>query len=221
MKILALETSGKTFSVALVEDKIVKIFNYFDYNHMHSEMIVLLVERMLKDYNITYKDIDKFAVCMGPGSFTGIRVAMTVVKILSQVLKKPVVSVDSLTILENSFPKIKGYKIIAAIDALRNEVYVKKNGKVVIEKIESFIKRNKKYKNKIIVAGSAAIVYKDLIKKYLGKGSVVLPLKSNMVRADILGILADDMEGESYLKIAPLYLRKSWAEESKSRTLKR
>lgn len=214
MKILAVETSGKTFSIALNDDgKTVAEF-FYDCGHIHSEMLIPSIERLLNDTGNIYKDIDKFAVSTGPGSFTGIRVGMTAVKTFSQTLGKPVVAIDTLSVLEKSF-KIKNIKIVPAIDALRNEVYVKSGKKVIIKSIDSFIKGLKPYKNKVLIIGNAAIVYKAEISKTLGAYSVSLPEDFNMPKASVLGMLAKSEKGSSFDKIEPLYIRRSWAEESK------
>ena len=215
MKILAVETTGKVFSVALNEDGIATASFIYERGHIHSEMIVPAIERILKDTGNTYKDIDKFAVSSGPGSFTGIRVGMTAVKTLGQTLKKPVVCVDALSILEKSFVVLKGVKLVAAIDALRDEVFVKSAKGIVIKNINDFIKENKKYKNKIMVIGSGAEVYKEKLSKALGEFSVSLPHTFNIPKASVLADMAQFEKGGSYLKAEPLYIRKSWAEESK------
>jgi tRNA threonylcarbamoyladenosine biosynthesis protein TsaB len=214
MKILAVETSGKTFSVALNSDGKTTAEFFYDCGHIHSEMLVAAVERILKDTATAYRDVDKFAVCAGPGSFTGIRVGMTAVKTFAQSLNKPVVAADALTILEKSL-EIKNIEAVAAIDALRNEVYVKSGKKVVIKEIDSFVNGLKKYKNKILVAGNAAYVYKEKLSKSLGKHSVSLPESFHMPRASVLALLARSEQGISFDKIEPLYIRRSWAEESK------
>ncbi len=216
MKILAVETSGKTFSIALNDNgKTVAEF-FYDNGHIHSEMIVPAIEKILKDTGNDYKNIDSFAVSTGPGSFTGIRVGMTAVKTLAQTLKKPVIAVNSLEILEKAFD-IKGLKIIAAIDALRDEVYVKSGNNVAIKSIEAFCKSLKKYKNKVLVAGNAAISYKAVILKHLGASAVSLPESFLFPKASVLGTLAQKMNGESFSKTEPLYIRRSWAEESKQK----
>jgi tRNA threonylcarbamoyladenosine biosynthesis protein TsaB len=214
MKILAVETSGKTFSIALSSEGRIAAEFFYDYGHIHSEMIVPAMERILKDTQNTYKDIDKFAVSTGPGSFTGIRVGMTAVKTFAQSLNKPVVAFDALSVLEKSL-EIKNIKISAAIDALRNEVYVKSGGKIVIKDIDSFINGLKKYKNKILIIGSAASVYKEKLSKELGKYSVSLPESFHMPKASALAFLAQNEPGISFNKAEPLYIRRSWAEETK------
>lgn len=215
MKILAVETSGKTFSVALLEDTFVKAASYYNCGHIHSEMLIPAIEKILIDTKTTYKDIDKFAVSTGPGSFTGIRVGMTAVKTLAQILNKPVVAIDTLTILEKSITAAGNIIAVPVIDALRNEVYVKKGKIIAIESVDKFIKENKNNKNKIMLIGNGALVYKDLFLKHLGKTSVILPEINHMPKASVLGSMACNIKGENFMKIKPLYIRKSWAEESK------
>lgn len=214
MKILAVETSGKTFSVALNDNgKTVAEF-FYDCGHIHSEMLIPSIERLLKDTGNTYRDIGKFAVSTGPGSFTGIRVGMTAVKTFAQSLDKPVVSVDTLTVLEK-LPAIKNIKVVPAIDALRDEVYVKSGKKIIIKSIDTFLNGLKTHKNKVLITGNAAIVYKDKISKALGSYAVSLPEYFHMPKASVLGMLAQTEKGSSFDEIEPLYIRRSWAEENK------
>ncbi|MDR2251721.1 MAG: tRNA (adenosine(37)-N6)-threonylcarbamoyltransferase complex dimerization subunit type 1 TsaB [Endomicrobium sp.] len=217
MKILAVETSGKAFSAALNENSVTIASYYYEYGHIHSEIIIPIVERLLKDTNISIESIDKFAVSAGPGSFTGIRVGMTAIKTFAQILNKPTTAVDSLTILENSVIEIKGVKIVAAIDALRNEVYVKQKNEVIIKNIDLFIKDSKKYKNKILVIGNASEIYREKFVKSFGEYSVSLPHIMNMPKAEVLASLACNLPNSTYTDIKPLYIRRSWAEEIKKK----
>jgi tRNA threonylcarbamoyl adenosine modification protein YeaZ len=217
MKILAVETSGKAFSAALNENRVTIAACYYEYGHIHSEIIIPVVERLLKDTNISIESIDKFAVSAGPGSFTGIRVGMTAIKTFAQILNKPITAVDSLTILENSVIEIKGIKIVTAIDALRNEVYIKQNNEVIIKNIDLFIKDLKKYKNKILVIGNASEIYREKFVKSLGEYSVSLPHMMNMPKAEVLAYLACNLQNSTYTDIKPLYIRRSWAEEIKKK----
>jgi tRNA threonylcarbamoyladenosine biosynthesis protein TsaB len=218
MKILAIETSGKTFSLALNENEKTIASFYYDNGHIHSEMITPAIEKLLKDTGNSFETIDKFAVSAGPGSFTGIRVGMTAVKVFAQALNKPVTSLDALSVLEKSFIKVKAIKTVAAIDAFRDEVFVKNNGKIIIKSIDSFIKDFKKYKNKILVIGNAAIVYRKQLAKELGNFSLSLPYYMHMPTAQNLATLAYySKKSASYSKIEPLYIRRSWAEETKKK----
>jgi tRNA threonylcarbamoyladenosine biosynthesis protein TsaB len=215
MKILAIETSGRTFSAALNEDGRHVASFYYDCGRIHSEMIIPSMERLLRDTGNVFQNIDKFAVSTGPGSFTGIRIGMTAIKTFAQTLNKPVVAIDTLSILEKSFVERKGIKTVPAIDALRCEVYVKDGEKIVIKNIDLFIKDLKKYKNKVLVIGDAAISYKEKLSKRLGKYSVSLPYIMHMPKAQMLAVMAyHSAKGMDYTKIRPLYIRRSWAEET-------
>jgi tRNA threonylcarbamoyladenosine biosynthesis protein TsaB len=217
MKILAVETSGKAFSAALNENTTTIASCYYEYGYIHSEMITPSIERLLRDTNNSIKDIDKFAVSAGPGSFTGIRVGMTAIKTFAQILDKPAIAIDSLTILENSVTKTKGTKIIGAIDALRNEVYVKHKNKIIIKDVDQFIKDLKKYKTKVIIIGNATEIYREKFIKNFSKYSILLPHTMNMPKAEVLAYLAYNTPNSSYSDIKPLYIRRSWAEEIKKK----
>lgn len=214
MKILAIDTSGETLSVAISNDLKIVAEYFYNAGKIHSDVIIPLVNKILKDVNWELKDIDKFALSCGPGSFTGIRVAMAVIKTLAQTLNKPVVCIDSLSVLENQL-KLKDVKVVAAIDALRDEVYVKQKNEVIILSVEKFVKNLKKYKNKIFVIGNASTVYSKIFVKELGKQSVSLPQKLNYPQASTLCLMAHNIDGVDFKKIEPLYVRKSWAEEKK------
>ena len=214
MKILAIETSGETLSVAISNDLTIVAQYFYNAGKIHSDIIIGLVNKILKNVGWEIKDIDKFALSCGPGSFTGIRVSMAVIKTLAQTLNKPVVCIDTLSVLENQL-KLKDVKVIAAIDALRNEDYVKQKNEVIILPIEKFVKKYKKYKNNIFVIGNASMVYSKIFIKELGKQSVSLPQTLNYPQASTICLMAHNLAGANFSKIEPLYVRKSWAEEKK------
>jgi tRNA threonylcarbamoyladenosine biosynthesis protein TsaB len=212
VKILAIETSGLSLSVAVGENSKVVLEYFFNVGMIHSETLIPTIEKLLHEVNWQIEDIDKFAVSCGPGSFTGIRVGMTTVKTLAQTLNKPVVSVDCLSILEESI-KLPKIKIVSAIDALRNEMFIKQNKGIVIVSVEKFIEKNKKYKNNIILVGNAITAHKKILSKHLGNLAVSLPDKFHFPMASTLALMAENIKGKSFKEIEPLYVRKSWAEE--------
>ena len=212
MKILAIESSGSSLSIAISENSNILTEYFYNAGKIHSDVLVPLAEKIIKDAKWELKDIDKFAVSCGPGSFTGIRVAMSVIKTLAQTLNKPIVSVDTLDILQNQL-SIKNIKIVPAIDALRNEVYVKEKEKIVIVPIETFVKKLKKYKDKIIIIGNAVTAYNKILSKELGKSSVSLQPNLHFPKASTLALMAETVEGTSFKNVEPVYGRKSWAEE--------
>ncbi|MBN1823887.1 MAG: tRNA (adenosine(37)-N6)-threonylcarbamoyltransferase complex dimerization subunit type 1 TsaB [Endomicrobiales bacterium] len=213
MKILAIETSGSTFSVA-VSDNGRLISEFFWHSEFrHSERLIPAIKRMLAEIKWELKDIERIAVSTGPGSFTGVRVGIACARTLAQGLGVSISSLDTLELLAVSAPKGK-YRVLPVIDALREEVYVR-SGAVRIVKLEDFLKKLKKTKGNILPVGNAVISNERKFSKTLGKRMVVIPESMHYPRAGILAEKAPLLKAVNYEKIKPLYVRKSWAEENK------
>ncbi len=211
MKILAIETSGKTLGLALADGGNVVGEIFLEAGHTHSERILPELEKLLKKARVQLADIDKIAVSVGPGSFTGIRIGLVCARVLAQELKIPLVGVDTLTILESAV-KTPGVKAVAAIDALRNEVYVRTTKSIEIQTAEKFFEALAKRKTPAVVAGNAAIVHAEFLKNL--KLTTAGP-DHMYPRAGTLALLAEKLKGQKYDKVLPVYVRKSWAEESR------
>ena len=80
MKILALETSAKSVSVAVVENGAVLASAYQNMGLTHSVTLMPLLDSMLKNAGLTAKDMSLIAVAAGPGSFTGLRIGVSAAK---------------------------------------------------------------------------------------------------------------------------------------------
>lgn len=101
MKILAVDTSSKNCSVAIVEVDENKNFNVIveknsDDEKTHSQKLMPLVDSALKENNLSLNDINLLACCLGPGSFTGIRIGIATVKAFADAKNIPTVGVTSL-----------------------------------------------------------------------------------------------------------------------------
>ena len=125
MLILAVDTSGKEGSLALVR---------FDRNEQHtlglvaieggtfSAQLVPQIAALLQKHHLSKRDIDAFAVASGPGSFTGLRVGLAAIKALAETLHKPIAAVSLLEALVQDMTAVEG-QAIAVMDAGRGEVY--------------------------------------------------------------------------------------------------
>ena len=122
MKILALETSAKAVSAAVVENGKVLCSGYQDTGLTHSRTLMPIVEHILKNTGMTMAQIDAVAVAAGPGSFTGIRIGVSAAKGLAFAIEKPTVSVSVLAAMARNVAFRDGL-IICAMDARRNQVY--------------------------------------------------------------------------------------------------
>lgn len=122
MKILALDSSAAVASVALCEDdSLISEFSLCDQNK-HSETLLPMLESMLKLAGIELSDIDLFAVTNGPGSFTGIRIGISLIKGLAFGSGKPCIGVPTLEALAYNLSGEDGL-ICPVMDARRGQVY--------------------------------------------------------------------------------------------------
>lgn len=155
MKILAIDTSTTHSSCSVMEDN--NIVGDFSINQSmsHNEILLVMVDEVLKKLNIDIEDIDLFVAVTGPGSFTGIRIGVTVVKALAMALNKPIVAVNTLEAL--SFGVFSDKKKIPLIDARGERVYYG-----VYEGIN----------NKNIVA-PALLTIDELLEEFSNKGEFV------------------------------------------------
>ncbi|WP_125565631.1 tRNA (adenosine(37)-N6)-threonylcarbamoyltransferase complex dimerization subunit type 1 TsaB [Companilactobacillus insicii] len=133
MKILAFDTSNKPLSVAVVEDD--KVLAHIESTEKKTHSVTLLpdIQSSLADANLSIDDIDRIAVADGPGSYTGVRIAVTVAKTLAFTLNKPLVGISSLQLLAANGGD--GKLCVPLMDA-RNDnaysgVYLNKQGEVV------------------------------------------------------------------------------------------
>ena len=122
MKILALETSAKAVSAAVVENGKILCSGYQDTGLTHSRTLMPIVEHILKNTGIPMAQIDAVAVAAGPGSFTGIRIGVSAAKGLAFAIEKPAVTVSTLAAMARSVAFRDGL-IVCAMDARRNQVY--------------------------------------------------------------------------------------------------
>lgn len=99
MLILAIDTSGDTCSVAASDNAAVRAEYSFRHERHLSERISAIVAFLLRDAGLALSDIEAFAAGLGPGSFTGVRVGVTMAKVWAMTLEKPVVGISSLDAL--------------------------------------------------------------------------------------------------------------------------
>ncbi len=122
MKILALDSTATTASVAVCEDfKLLAEYTVQNGN-THSETLLPMVEFALKTLSVSVSDIDLFACSAGPGSFTGVRIGAATVKGLAFASSKPCVGVSTLEALAYNLAGYKGL-ICPVMNARRSQVY--------------------------------------------------------------------------------------------------
>lgn len=227
MKILAIETSTMLGGVAITDDLSGLIAEIrFNVKSTHSERLMTGIDHILKQAGLKLSDIDVFAVAIGPGSFTGLRIGLSTVKGFSYATGKPIVSVPTLEALAWNFPHCR-YPVCTMLDARKKEVYAalfkwSDEGPVrlineVSAKVSLLLEDSRFLSGeKIIFTGEGALLYRDKIIEVMG-GKAIFATSEKMVPtpSNIASIgIRKAMEGEfsEPVSLVPFYLRRSEAE---------
>ena len=213
MLILGIDTSTKicTCSIFDSENGVIAETS-LSVKKNHSNIVMLIIDNLFKISDLTINDIDKIAVAIGPGSFTGVRIALGIAKGLAMALNKPLIAINELDILE-AIASGNENEIIPLIDARKERVYYKYQNKYVDDYLINLISnfdKNKKY----IFVGDGAINYKNILKDNLGDNAIILPIYNSFPRASILCELALNKEEANIYTLEPEYISKSRAEKN-------
>lgn len=222
MKILALDTAAQTCSVAIIEDGSVLAELTKLNRRTHSRHIIGLIDTVCSLSDLEIGDVDGFAVTIGPGSFTGLRIGLSTIKGLAFPLNKPVVGVSSLDALAWQCAQ-SAYPICALLDARKKEVYYchyrfinNKLMKEGHEKLGAPVSAVDGIREPFIFVGNAALLYQRKISAELGKFAYFAPQGQHAIRASSVGYLSLT---ESYKQrtidaglLMPKYIRKPDAE---------
>ncbi|HYE91367.1 MAG TPA: tRNA (adenosine(37)-N6)-threonylcarbamoyltransferase complex dimerization subunit type 1 TsaB [Terriglobales bacterium] len=122
MRVLAVDTSTMAGGVAVLDGERVIGESLLDVRTTHSERLMLAVDRALGDAGWAPASLDGFAVAVGPGSFTGLRIGLAAVKGLAFALGRPIAAVPTLDAMAAGLP-FASQPVCAVLDARRDEVY--------------------------------------------------------------------------------------------------
>ena len=122
MKILALDSSGLTASVAVIEDENLMGEYTMNYKKTHSQTLLPMLDELAKMIELDLQSIDAIAVAGGPGSFTGLRIGSATAKGLGLALDKPIIHVPTVDGLAYN---LWGHQnlVCPLMDARRNQTY--------------------------------------------------------------------------------------------------
>lgn len=216
MLLLAVDTSGSTGSLALAKIADGRVSSLQETSWikkaMHSEIATVQLQSLLAQGGVTLAQLTHFAVNVGPGSFTGLRVGISLIKTLAFSLGHPVSAVNSLELLAHDKGLI-GEKIFVATKAVQNFFYC-----------ASFEKKSGAL-TPILAPRSAAD--SELAQLSAGCSRVLIegqtpgfsPETSAKVLVDFLTSLTPPRHFLSWNQIEPLYIRGSEAEEKLKRGL--
>ena len=220
MKILAVDSSAKACSAAVLDDD--KILGSFFINTAltHSQTLVPMIDAVLKNTSTDIISIDAFAVSAGPGSFTGVRIGVAAIKGMAMPLNKPCIAVSTLEAMPHN---IISENCIAAcvMDARCNQVYNAlfeiENGKITrlcddrAISIDDLAEDLKQYNKKIILVGDGAQLCYNSIKENNNKVELA-PEIARYQNASGVALASVNKEQISCDELLPAYLRLPQAE---------
>ena len=207
MKILGVDTSNKIASVAVYDNEKLIGEKFSDDQKTHSEKVLPIIDELLKEISISIQEIDQFVVCTGPGSFTGIRIGVSLIKGVTEGLGKKIIGVTSLEGLLNTTTG----DVCAIIDARHENVYAQYRieGKYSEAKCVNINELLEELKGKdIVFVGDATPVHKELLSNI--NENVLIQSASDLISY----ALKNNLEAKSPEEVNPVYLRKAQPERT-------
>lgn len=119
---LALDTTGAWCSCALVNPNHILVDNSEKIGRGHAERLAPMVKETLEHASVVAKDINRIVVCTGPGSFTGLRVALAFARSFALPFGIPVIGLSALRAMAAEADPEKTRNIVAAINAKRGDI---------------------------------------------------------------------------------------------------
>ena len=227
-----IETSTEACSVALAIDNKVVSTRYICEHKAHARILAPFIDKILKENNLTAKELSAVAVSEGPGSYTGLRVGVSTAKGICYGASIPLIAVGTLQILANmAKPHIsdntQNITIIPMIDARRMEVYCARfdpNAKM-LTRVEALILEPETFsaefsQGPIIFCGDGAAKYAEIIAEEYREKSTFLP--SYPLAEFMLPQVTEKWERkefEEYAYFEPLYLKEFIAGKSTKKLL--
>lgn len=222
MLVLGIETATKTGGVALVGDKGVVAEYTSNIEVTHSERLMAMVDRMLKDTGISLVSVDGFAVSTGPGSFTGLRIGIATIKGISLATNKPVAAVPTLAALAWNLPQA-AHAVCPLMDAKKKEVYagLYRTGPAGIETVmpEAVLPLAElagRISEAVIFTGEGSHLFRQELQALFGTRahfaplSATVPSAASVAEMGRMAIMAGERADAAAL--APLYIRRPEAE---------
>ncbi|MCC6488320.1 MAG: tRNA (adenosine(37)-N6)-threonylcarbamoyltransferase complex dimerization subunit type 1 TsaB [Candidatus Hydrogenedentes bacterium] len=230
MKILASDTSTSILTVALCEDERTVAETVADCGRSHAERMLTTVDWVLAEAGLDLLNVDMLAVSAGPGSFTGLRVGVATWKGLALAAGLPLVGVPTLDAMARLMPLDAGL-VCPLLDAKMGEVFGAvyefrggipyKTQEDMAAPVEVLLGQ---LTGPVHVLGEGATRYRARIEAVLPE-AVFVPRKdgtprASSVAAEARAMLARGCPADAE-RVAPVYLRKSQAEETRARAMVR
>ena len=229
MKILALDTATQSCSVAIVDGGTLLVELTKTNINTHSRHLMDLIKTICRLADLAAEDLDGFAVTIGPGSFTGLRIGISTIKGLAFTLGKPVVGVSSLDALAWQCAQ-SAYLICPLLDARKKEVYAcryrfvdgelkKESAEMVASPAEAV----RGIREPSVFMGNGVELYREEISAELGELAQFAARGQHTIRASSIARLSltenyRQQSGDAAF-LVPKYIRRPDAEVQRHRKM--
>ena len=222
MKILAVDTSTTSCSVAVVDKDLLLAEMTIDREQTHSKHLMDMIHTVIEFSGLAVADLDGLAVTKGPGTFTGLRIGISTIKGLAMASGKPVVGISSLDALAEQFA-CSAYFICVLLDARKGEVYFSgyrfEDGVLKKEIDEGVLPPRQAVcdiKEPSLLVGNGAWLYQDTLVETMGGMAFFAWPFQNTIRASTVARLSmsrfEKIETDDVATLVPQYIRKPDAE---------
>jgi tRNA threonylcarbamoyladenosine biosynthesis protein TsaB len=223
VKILAVDTSTSLGTIALVDGPVVRAELALNVSATHNQRLLPGIHRLLNDVGWPLEILDALAIGLGPGSFTGLRIGMSVMKGLAFATGKPLAGVPTLDALAANVA-LAPCTICPVMDARKGEVYTAlyRGGEGRdLERLTAYqVMKPQRFADfitgKTVLLGDGLLRYSDVLAAALGDRLVRAPAHLNAIRGASIGWLAMERLrrglAEEISTCTPLYIRPSEAE---------
>ena len=226
MPVLAIDTSNKTLSVAIVKDEGTIVEQTVPDTLQHSVKLMPAIQEVLQESQVSMQELTGVIVAKGPGSYTGLRIGVTVAKTLAKTLRIPLKAVSSLQAIAINVVEAvpEGAYVVPFFDARRENIFTglyQVNQLfpqlVVPERHISWVdwlEELATYEAPLYFVGQLTDVQKELIVEKLGEKAVFTTENDAVVHAGLFGKLAQVGPEEDADIFVPTYLKLAEAEEN-------
>ena len=218
MKLLAIESSGKIASCALLDGDLIIAEYTTGTGFTHSQTLLPMIDEIVKMTKTDLKMLDAVAVSAGPGSFTGLRIGAATAKGICLALDKPLIAVPTLDAMVYSAGPTDRL-VVPIMDARRNQVYTTLAGESLAMDMHDLIVKLNAQDKEVLFLGDGVPVYRRQIEAEMTAPYTFAPAHMNRQRAAAVAALAVNLPMMDADLFAPEYLRQSQAEREREEAL--
>ncbi|HSH12869.1 MAG TPA: tRNA (adenosine(37)-N6)-threonylcarbamoyltransferase complex dimerization subunit type 1 TsaB [Desulfurivibrionaceae bacterium] len=223
-RLLAIECATMCGSVAMISGGHCLAEYSLDVPGTHSQRLLKQLERIREDVGVEWRELDGLAVSLGPGSFTGLRIGLSVAKGLALGIGLPLLGVSTLDGLAHQVVAPPGTKVCALLDARKQEVYAAhyvcgEDGRPVRAGADQVLRPELLAENlagPVLLVGDGTVTYRETFRARLGAAAIFAPPGSHFPRAATIGLLGEEKLARGELldpvSSVPIYIRASEAE---------